>query len=63
VNMQIYVQVVMPYIAEENRDEAPEVQVKPNCDTAAARAVKDAIFNARSQVLPVVAAVSESSFP
>jgi hypothetical protein len=43
--------VVLPYIAEENRDEDPEVLVKPDEDTANAREVKEAIYAARGQVL------------
>jgi hypothetical protein len=43
-------QVVLPYIAEENQGEDPEVQVKPDVDNATARQVKDAIYAARDQV-------------
>jgi hypothetical protein len=42
--------VVLPYIAEENQGEDPEVQVKPDVDNAAARQVKNAIYEARGQV-------------
>lgn len=44
------VQIVFPYIAEENSDEDPEVQVKPQTDTAAARKAKDAIYADRKKV-------------
>jgi hypothetical protein len=43
--------VVLPYIAEENQDEDPEVLVKPDEDNANAREVKEAIYAARGQVL------------
>jgi hypothetical protein len=41
---------VLPYIAEENHDEDPEVLVKPDQDDATARALKAAIHDQRSQV-------------
>ena len=44
------VQVQLPYLAEENHDEDPEVQVKPESDTAAARSAKDAIYNNKAKV-------------
>ena len=43
-------QVQLPYLAEENHDEDPEVQVKPESDTAAARSAKDAIYNNKAKV-------------
>jgi hypothetical protein len=43
-------QIVLPYIAEENHDEDPEVLVKPDQDNATARALKAAIYDQRSQV-------------
>jgi hypothetical protein len=51
-------QVVLPYIAEENRDEDPEVQVRPDGDGAAARAAKDAIFGARKEVRTALGALA-----
>jgi hypothetical protein len=42
-------QVQLPYLAEENHDEDPEVQVKPESDTAAARTVKEAIYNNKAK--------------
>lgn len=52
-------QVQLPYLAEENHDEDPEVQVKPETDTAAARTAKDAIYNNKAKVsLPKAYAVS-----
>lgn len=42
--------MVLPYVAEENHDEDPEVQVKPDKDTAADQAVKDAIYTSRAKV-------------
>eukprot|EP00892_Ulva_mutabilis_P000714 jgi/Ulvmu1/10643/UM066_0023.1 len=43
--------VVLPYVAEENHDEDPEVQVKPDKDTAAGQTVKDAIYSNRAKAI------------
>lgn len=45
---------MLPYVAEENHDEDPEVQVKPDKDTEADRKVKDAIYSNRSKVRPFI---------
>lgn len=49
-NIRRAAQVVLPYVAEENHDEDPEVQVKPDSESAAARTAKDAIFSSRKEV-------------
>lgn len=46
-----FLQVVLPYIAEENSDEDPEVQIKPDSESPAATAAKSAIFDARSKAI------------
>lgn len=48
--VQQWLQVLLPYIAEENADEEPEVQVRPDTEGAAASTAKDAIFGNRREV-------------
>jgi hypothetical protein len=49
LNGTTLMQVQLPYLAEENHNEDPEVLVKPEADGAAANAAKDAIYSNRAK--------------